>query len=121
MSALQLEKRDQLMTNASTKAQTIADLLEETQSAIFKIQAMTDGGYVQSCGDLFVNDTLWLGSLLNAAVYTDAQMDACAEYGVGLPSYTNGNGEKSALITVKAAKKKAIESLLRNAEFIKTL
>ena len=110
------------MTNTTvTKAELIANLLEETQAEIFKIHAMTDGGYVQICGDLFVNETLFLGGLLKAVVYTDAQMQACEDHGVGVPSYTNGNGEKSCLISVKQAKRKDIAYLTASMDVLANL
>ena len=110
------------MTNpTANKDEILANLLEETQGSIFQIHAMSDEGYVQICGDLFVNDTLWLGGLRSATVITHEQLEACAAHGMGIPSVANGHGELSSLIPMKEAKKKSIAYLLNSVELMTAL
>ena len=106
-----------------SKAETIANLIVEAKIDIGALKAIKADGSVQICGDLYFqkDDTGYLGGLRGALVYTNKELEACADYGFGVPSFKNGNGDRSALITMKAAKAKSIEAMEAHIEFLKTL
>jgi len=105
------------------KTTLIHDFILDALTAIEKVDALDDSGHVQIIGDLFVQETNqdFLGGLMGALVYTAAQLEACADYGLGVPSYTNGNGVKSSLISMKAAKALQIKSFEDHIANLKSL
>ena len=109
------------MTNS--KADAIAKLISEAKVDIEATRAIKEEGSVQICGGLYFqkDDNGYLGGLRGAHVYTDKELEACADYGLGVPSFKNGNGDRSALITMKAAKVKSIEAMNEHIALLKTL
>lgn len=84
--------------------QLIAEIDEHTD----RIQAMPDAGYVLMfdnglCVNTDGND-LCAGSVTKATIFTQENLDACEKYGVGIPPYSNGNGEFAKLVSLRDAK-----------------
>jgi hypothetical protein len=110
------------MTNAETqKSNMIADFINDQLALIADLATIPDEGSVQIIGDLFVNETSFMSGLKFATVYTKAQLEACAEHGIGVPSYTNGNGDRSKLISMKDAKEVSVMYAKRAIDLMKSL
>lgn len=91
----------------------IDQLIAEIDARTDRIQAMPDAGFVcmfdidGSCVDTETSThrtPMSSGCVTRATVYTQEQLDACAEYGVGIPAYRNGLGEFAKLVSVRDAK-----------------
>ena len=113
-----------MITLVDTPATTPAQVREFAQAQVKGIAAYmevitaipTKGLYVQALGSFFVQHVagrLAVGGIQNAHTYTLAQLEAMAEYGVGVPTYTNGIGERSELITMHEGVKRAADAQLK--------
>jgi len=91
------------ITNDPKKSLTLK-LVSESKKAIKKIKKMPDEGYVLTLEGLYVNETDMLGGLLYATIFTDNQIAIAELLGISVPSYTNGEGNRTEMIPVKQAK-----------------
>ena len=122
-----------LLTDNATRLALIESLIADHKAYTVELQALPTDGYVQICGENFYlqsdrNSSYFsghsdstLGGLLGAFVYTDENLWACERYGVGIPSFTNGNGDKSILITRCKAKRIALDAAQAHIEFLQAL
>ena len=122
-----------MLTDNATRLALIESLIADHKAYTVELQALPTDGYVQICGENFYlqsdrnssylsgHSDSTLGGLLGAFVYTDENLWACERYGVGIPSFTNGNGDKSILITRSKAKRIALDAAQAHIEFLKTL
>jgi hypothetical protein len=122
-----------ILTDNTTRLALIDSLIADHESYVVELQALQADGYVQICGEnlylqsdrnssyLSGHSDSTLGGLLGAFVYTDENLWACERHGVGIPSFTNGNGDKSILITRSKAQRIALDAAQAHIEFLKTL
>lgn len=97
----------------SNRDKVIDQLIDEIDQRISQIMDMPDDGFVcmfdvdGSCVDsenFTHRNAMSSGCLTRATIYTLEQLDACSEYGLGIPCYRNGNGDFARLVTVRDAK-----------------
>ena len=113
-----------MLTDNATRTALIESLIADHKAYLVELQALQADGYVQICGENFylqAESQAHLGCLLGAFVYTEENLWACERHGVGIPSFTNGNGDKSILITRCKAKRIALDAAQAHIEFLQAL
>ena len=113
-----------MLTDNATRTALIDSLIADHESYVVELQALPTDGHVQICGENFylqAESQAHLGCLLGALVYTDENLWACERHGVGIPSFTNGNGDKSILIKLSKAKRIALDAAQAHIEFLQAL